>query len=42
MALLDDVKNYLDITWDDELTNTKLSGIIERGKNFLNKKPAQL
>jgi ATP-dependent Clp protease ATP-binding subunit ClpA len=38
MALLDDVKNYLDITWDDELTNTKLSGIIERGKNFLNKK----
>lgn len=38
MALLDDVKNYLDITWDDELTNTELSGIIERGKNFLNKK----
>lgn len=30
--LLDEVKNYLDITWDDIDTNKKISGIITRGK----------
>ena len=33
--LLSEVKAYLDITWNDEATNTKLDGIIERGKSFL-------
>lgn len=33
--LIDDVKNYLDITWDDENTDKKLTGIIERGKSYL-------
>lgn len=31
------VKIYLDITWDDEQTNSKLKGIMERGKKYLNK-----
>ncbi len=30
--LLDEVKNYLDITWDDIDTDKKISGIIARGK----------
>ena len=33
--LLTDVKNYLDITWNDEHTDTKISGIINRGKSYL-------
>ena len=33
--LIDDVKNYLDITWDDVDADKKLSGIIERGKSYL-------
>lgn len=37
MALLDEVKNYLDITWEDEQTDLKLHGIIERGKKYLNR-----
>lgn len=37
-TLLDEVKNYLDITWTDTATDLKLSGIIDRGQNFLNKK----
>lgn len=37
MALLDEVKNYLDITWDDGQTDLKLIGIIERGKKYLNR-----
>ena len=40
MALLDklteDVRNYLDITWDDEAGDEKLSGIISRGMKYLN------
>lgn len=36
MALLEDVKIYLNITWDDENTDKKLEGIIERGKKYLN------
>lgn len=35
-GLLEDVKNYLDITWDDEATEKKLTGIIERGMKYLN------
>ncbi len=34
--LLASVKNYLDITWDDEGTNTKLTGIVERGMKYIN------
>lgn len=37
MALLDEVKNYLDITWQDNQTDLKLAGIIERGKKYLNR-----
>lgn len=36
MALLDDVKNYLDITWSDDAGELKLLGIIDRGKKYLN------
>lgn len=34
--LLAAVKNYLNITWEDELTDQKLQGMIERGKSYLN------
>ena len=30
-GLLDDVKNYLNITWDDDATDKKVSGIIASG-----------
>lgn len=33
--LLSDVRNYLDVTWEDESTDKKLVGIIERGKKYL-------
>lgn len=33
--LLDDVKNYLNVTWEDTNTDKKLTGIIERGKRYL-------
>lgn len=36
-TLLEDVKLYLDITWSDEHTDKKLTGIIERGMKYLNK-----
>jgi hypothetical protein len=36
-GLLEDVKNYLDITWDDPEGDEKLSGIIARGMQYLNK-----
>jgi len=36
--LLDATKNYLDIAWLDAQTDLKLTGIIERGMIFLNKK----
>lgn len=32
MALIDDVKNYLDITWSDQHTDTKLTGILARAQ----------
>ena len=35
--LLVAVKNYLDITWHDPAGDNKLSGIIARGKSYLNK-----
>ena len=34
-GLLDSVKNYLDITWTDTPTNTKITGIIERGMKYI-------
>jgi len=34
-TLLADIKNYLDITWDDEYTDKKLYGIMNRGKCYL-------
>ncbi len=35
-GLLEDVKNYLDITWDDPAGDEKLSGIIARGIKYIN------
>lgn len=35
MALIDDVKTYLDITWTDQHTDAKLTGIISRAQNKL-------
>lgn len=34
--LLDDVKNYLDITWADDATDKKICGMIFRGMKYLN------
>lgn len=34
-GLLDAVKNYLDITWEDASGDTKLTGIIARGMKYL-------
>lgn len=36
--LLSHVKNYLDITWDDEATDDKISGLIASGMVYLNLK----
>lgn len=36
-TLLEDVKNYLDITWNgDTETDKKITGIIERGISYIN------
>lgn len=35
-VLLEDIKNNLDITWDDEATDKKISGMISRGMKWLN------
>lgn len=35
-GLLEAVRNYLDITWEDPEGDKKLSGIIIRGMNYLN------
>jgi len=40
-GLLEAVKNYLDITWDDPDGDNKLSGIIMRGMQYLNKVAGQ-
>jgi hypothetical protein len=34
-GLLGDVKIYLDITWTDENTDKKITGIIERGIKYI-------
>lgn len=33
--LLSDIRNYLDITWEDVATDQKLTGIIQRGISYL-------
>lgn len=35
MFLLEELKNYLDITWEDEGTDKKLYGILIRAENIL-------
>lgn len=37
-SLLDDVKNYLDITWSDTETDRKIFGFIASGATYLNDK----
>ncbi len=37
-GLLSDVKNYLNITWDDESTDTKIAGLIASGMAYLDRK----
>lgn len=37
-GLLDDIKNYLNITWQDEPTDKKISGLIASGMVYLNGK----
>lgn len=37
-GLLADVKNYVNITWDDEATDAKVSGLIASGMVYLNAK----
>lgn len=36
LELLISLKNYLDITWEDDATDEKLRGIISRGMKYLN------
>lgn len=36
--LLGAVKNYLNITWDDETTDAKISGLIAAGREYLDNK----
>lgn len=38
LSLLEDVKNYLDITWTNEATDLKISGFIASGTVYLNDK----
>lgn len=33
--LLDELKNYLDITWNDTATDSKLEGILERAESII-------
>lgn len=35
--LLQEIKDYLNITWEDEKTNKKLTGMMKRGKTYLQK-----
>lgn len=37
-GLLDDVKNYLNITWDDAATDANVSGLIASGMAYLDGK----
>lgn len=36
-GLLDDVRDYLNITWQDPITDKKITGIIKRGMKYLDK-----
>jgi hypothetical protein len=36
-GLLEAVRNYLDITWEDPAGDEKLTGIIARGMKYINK-----
>lgn len=38
IELLCDIKNYLDITWDDALADKKLMGIMRRGMTAISNK----
>lgn len=40
-GLLDEIKNYLDITWDDEATGKKLTGLIASGMRYLDGKAGE-
>lgn len=37
-GLLDDIKISLDITWDDEQTNRRITGLIEDGMAYIDDK----
>lgn len=37
-TLIDDVKNYLQITWEDEATDRRIGGLIASGKAYLDRK----
>lgn len=37
-GLLDDIKTYLLVTWDDEQTNRRITGLIEDGMAYLDDK----
>lgn len=39
--LLEDVKNYLDITWDDPATNQKVAGYTQAGIRYLDRKAGE-
>ncbi len=41
VSLLEDVKNYLDITWQDDATDRKISGFISAGTAYLNDKAGE-
>lgn len=41
-ALLSNIKNYLDITWDDPATEQKLEGLIMAGIHYLNGKAGEI
>lgn len=36
-GLLEDVKGYLNITWEDERTDKNITGMIKRGMTYLQK-----
>lgn len=40
-GLLDDVKNYLDVTWSDEATDRKYLGFIASGMAYLDRRAGE-
>lgn len=40
-GLLEEIKNYLDVTWSDEATDKKYSGLIASGMCYLNEKAGE-